>query len=125
MEKEKLGGPALRAFFNIADLWHLTKGEQMQLLGLSKPITLHGLRVQAERRESVAVDAKMMERISYVLGIYKAINTLLPDPQAADLWPRMANMHPAFDGRSALELMTSGDVEDLARVRRYLDAQLG
>jgi hypothetical protein len=64
-----------------------------------------------------------MERISYVLGIYKALQVLLPDAAAADGWVRRPNAAPPFGGRSALERMLSGNVADLFLVRQYLDAQ--
>jgi hypothetical protein len=60
-----------------------------------------------------------------LLGIYKALQILLPDPQAADAWVRQPNQAPFFGGRSALERMLSGHVADLFVVRRYLDAQRG
>jgi hypothetical protein len=33
--RRELSGPALRAFFNIADLWALSAAEQMAILGLA------------------------------------------------------------------------------------------
>jgi hypothetical protein len=66
-----------------------------------------------------------LERLSYLLGIYKALQILLPDPQAADEWVRKSNSAPPFGGDSALERMLSGQVADLYVVRQYLDAQRG
>ena len=66
-----------------------------------------------------------LERLSYILGIYKALQILLPDEQAADRWIRKPNVAPVFAGRSALEQMLSGQVADLYRVRQYLDAERG
>ena len=66
-----------------------------------------------------------LERISYILGIYKALQLLLPDEQAADDWVKRPNAAPLFTGRSALDRMLSGQVADLFVVRQYLDAQRG
>ena len=66
-----------------------------------------------------------LERVSYVLGIYKALQILLPQAEAADTWVRKPNAAPLFDGRSALDRMLSGNVADLYVVRQYLDAQRG
>ena len=65
-----------------------------------------------------------LERISYILGIYKALQILLPDEKAADEWVRRPNAAPLFYGQSALDRMLSGQVVDLFVVRQYLDAQL-
>ena len=66
-----------------------------------------------------------LERISYILGIYKALQLLLPDEQAADDWVKRPNAAPLFAGGSALDRMLSGQVADLFVVRQYLDAQRG
>ena len=61
----------------------------------------------------------VLERVSYVLGIYKALQILFPDPGQADAWPAASNQ--AFGGRSALDRMLGGNVADLYEVRKYLD----
>ena len=116
-----LGGPALRTFFNLAKAWELSEQEQMKLLGLNSRSTLHawkGGRVTKVSRDT-------LERISYLLGIFKAINILLPDIKRADEWMRLPNKAPLFGGRSALDRMTTGNIGDLYVVRQYLDAQRG
>jgi len=116
-----LGGPALRTFFNLAKTWELSEKEQMKLLGLNSRSTLHawkGGRVSKVSRDT-------LERISYLLGIFKAINILLPDPKRADEWIRLPNKAPLFGGRSALDRLTTGNIGDLYVVRQYLDAQRG
>ena len=60
-----------------------------------------------------------------MLGIYKALQILLPDPAAADAWVKRPNAAPLFNGRSALDLMLSGRVADLFLVRQFLDAERG
>ena len=66
-----------------------------------------------------------LERVSYILGIYKALQILLPDPAAADAWVRKPNTAPLFGGAAALQRMLSGNVADLYVVRQYLDAWRG
>jgi len=66
-----------------------------------------------------------LERISYVLGIYKSLQILLPDPAAADGWIRRPNDAPPFGGKPALARMLSGNVADLYVVRKFLDGLRG
>ena len=113
-----LGPPALRAFFGLAKVWGLTDGEQVKLLGVSRS-TLSGWKAS----QASVVNRDTLERISYLLGIFQAINILLPDQDRADAWIRAPNAAPLFGGRSALERMTAGNVGDLFVVRRYLEAQ--
>ena len=117
----ELGGPALRTFFNLAKTWELSEQEQMRLLGLNSRSTLHAWK--SGRVTKVSRDT--LERISYLLGIFKAINILLPDMKRADEWVRLPNRAPLFGGRSALDRMTTGNIGDLYAVRQYLDAQRG
>jgi hypothetical protein len=118
---EAAGAAALRGFGRIADLWHLSIAEQLTLLGLSSRSTYFKWRKDAQ----VRLPRDTLERISYLLGIYKALQLLLPDTRAADEWVRRPNEAPVFAGKSALDRMLSGNVSDLFVVRQYLDAQRG
>lgn len=119
MDRKDLTGPALRTFFRIAEAWNLQEQEQMRLLGLESRSTF-----QSWKRGVVAAIPKdALERISYVLGIYKGLHILLP--KTADQWVRKSNTAGIFGGRSALDRMTSGNVADLYVVHQYVDAQRG
>jgi hypothetical protein len=118
---ETLGGPGLRAFANIAEAWGLSVAEQLQLLGIASRSTFFKWR----REHSPRLPRDTLERLSYLLGIYKSLQILLPDPKAADEWVRRPNDAALFGGRSALERMLSGQVADLYVVREYLDAARG
>ncbi len=115
------GAAGLRAFARIAELWHLSIPEQLALLGIGSRSTYYKWRKDPHPK----LPRDTLERLSYLLGIYKALQLLLPDPQAADQWVRRPNDAPLFGGKSALDRMLSGNVADLYIVRQYLDAQRG
>jgi hypothetical protein len=115
------GGAGLRAFANIADAWGLSVAEQLKLLGIASRSTFFKWRRESQPR----LPQDTLERLSYLLGIYKSLQILLPDTHAADAWVRQSNSAAPFGGRSALERMLSGQVADLYVVRQYLDAQRG
>ena len=110
---------ALRAFFNIAKVWGLTEDEQLSILGQPDQTTFDAWR----HGEGLALAKDTLERISYVLGIFQGINTLLPDKEIAAAWIRQPNDAPIFGGSSAIDRMTAGNVSDLFVVRQYLDAE--
>jgi hypothetical protein len=112
-------GAAKRAFFRIMEAWQVSDPDARILLGSPSRSTFYNYK----RGEGGALSADTLERISYVLGIYKALQLLFPNPQQADAWIRKENQ--AFGGRSALEHALGGHVVDLADVRRYLDAVRG
>jgi hypothetical protein len=110
---------ALRAFFRLAGLWGLTMEQARLLLGRPSRATLYNWK----RGRVRGVPYDTLRRISYLLGIYKALQILYRDPQLADAWIRRPNA--AFGGQSALARMLAGDVTDLAAVRAHLDAARG
>jgi Protein of unknown function (DUF2384) len=71
------------------------------------------------------LDRHVLERLSYLFGIYAALQLLFPERDRADAWVRKPNSAPLFGGRSALQRMLGGQVADLYVVRQYLDAQRG
>ncbi len=112
---------ALNAFFRIAEAWGLRVAEQRKLLGEPPESTFY----KWKRDRHGALGRDTLERISYLLGIWKDLQILLPDAAHADAWVRRPNDAGPFGGKSALERMLSGHVADLYEVRCYLDAQRG
>lgn len=115
------GQAMLRTYFRIADAWKLSTAERMTLLGLRSRSTYHLWR----EGKSGPLSADTVERLSYLFGIFKALQLLLPSEEAADAWLRKPNDAALFNGQSALQRMLSGRVADLYEVRRYLDGQRG
>ncbi len=112
---------ALRTFFRIVADWKLSAQDTRLLLGSPPESTFY----KWKSGQVGQVGRDVIERVSYVLGIYKALHTLLPNPSAADGWITRPNTAPLFAGRSALDVMRSGNVADLYLVRQYLDAERG
>lgn len=111
---------ALRSFWRLADAWQLGVAEQMALLGVART-TLY----QWKQGKVGPLDRNVLERLSYLFGIYSALQILLPEPQRAHDWLRKPNAAPFLGGRSALDRMLGGQVADLYVVRQYLDAERG
>lgn len=111
----------VNAFVRIAEAWDLTTDQQRILLGNPSRSTYFKWRKDADP----PLPADTQERISYILGIFKDLQILLPDERAADTWVKAPNANPLFGGKSALDRMLSGRVADLYIVRQYLDAERG
>ena len=62
-------------------------------------------------------------RLSNLIGIHKALRIIFREPPRAYAWINANNA--AFGGRTALRMMLGGELTDLMRVRRYLDAERG
>lgn len=112
---------ALPVFLRIMQAWHLGAAQAAQLLGCGRS-TLYRWKDDPEKAE---LSADQIERLSYVLGIYKALQILYPTPENADDWVNRPNRNPLFAGRPPIERLLGGQVADLYVVRQYLDAQRG
>lgn len=111
---------ALRAFFALTDKWKLTRDQSLTLLGRPSASTYHNWK----NLKASSLSHDTLERISYLLGIHKALRIIFPrNVESVDTWIRKPNNHPLFAGRSALEKMLSGSITDLYIVRQYLDSQ--
>jgi hypothetical protein len=119
---ERMAAAGLRAFERIAQAWGLSIDEQLCLLGQPPRSTYFAWRKQPERAN---LPRDTLERLSNLLGIYKSLQILLPDPAAADAWVRQPNSAAPFGGGTALARMLAGNVSDLNLVRRYLDGVRG
>lgn len=111
----------LPVFFRICEAWRLSAAEQQTLLGVGKST----LALWRAGKVGSGLDATVLERLSYVFGIYSALQILLPIPERADAWIRRDNSAPLFGGGSALKRMLGGHVADLFAVHAYLNAQRG
>jgi uncharacterized protein (DUF2384 family) len=104
-----------RGFFRIMDAWKVRDSDAQVLLGRPSRTTFYAWK----RGEGGKLSHDTLERVSYVLGMYKALQLLFSNPGQADAWMKRPNA--AFGGQSALEHALGGRVVDLAHVRHYLD----
>jgi uncharacterized protein (DUF2384 family) len=121
-ETTALSSAAVRVFGNIAQAWAMDLREQRAALGNVSKQTIYNWREHPERAR---LNGDQLDRISYLLGIYKALHILFTRTEQADSWIRRPNAALPFSGKAAADLMFSGRIEDLIRVRRYLDGVRG
>ena len=115
---DEAGAAMLRAALNLFRHWRVADSEAAVLLDIA-PRTL-------ARRKAGGVGALSRDqkaRLSNLIGIHKALRIIFQDTGRAYDWVRRPNA--AFGGRTALQVMLGGELTDLMRVRRYLDAERG
>lgn len=119
-ERERLSRAALRGFFRIVAQWQLRDEDARELLGGLSSSAYYEWKKNRER----TLEVDRITRISYLVGIYKALHILYGD-ELADEWVSLANRNPIFGGRTPLAYMTSGGLIAMQTVRRLLDARRG
>ena len=122
-DRGALGRVAAKLFLGVTDEWQLTEAEKLILAGHESRTTLSQWRRKIAAGEDIRLSRDTLERLSYVAGIYKALQLLFPNPKQWAEWIHRPNRD--FGGQPALERMLAGRVVDLADVRRYLDAWRG
>ncbi|MEJ1471301.1 MAG: MbcA/ParS/Xre antitoxin family protein [Candidatus Sedimenticola sp. (ex Thyasira tokunagai)] len=121
-DPRRVSSAALQGFFNLSERWGLTATQERTLMGSPPASTFFKWKAEGT---APRLGRDVLDRISYLLGIYKALNILLPSARAADEWVKKPNTASLFHGQSALDRMLGGSLVDLADVRRYLDVQRG
>ncbi len=119
-ERERLSGSALQAFFNIMDRWTVRDEDARALLGGIS----NGPYYRWKREPVRLLDTDVLTRISYLVGIFKALN-IIYGQKLADEWVRLANSNRLFGGLTPLAHMTQGGIPAIQSVRRLLDARRG
>src|SRR5215469_11965066 len=120
-ERARLSASALNAFFNIIERWHVRDEDARRLLGGIS----NGPYYEMKRRpEGRVLDADKLMRISYLIGIFKAVN-ILHREVLADEWVRLPNANRIFSGATPLDYMMRGGAPAMQTVRRLLDARRG
>jgi hypothetical protein len=117
-ERERLSAPALKAFFNIMTRWRVRDEDARALLGGVS----NGPFYEWKRDPDRVVDTDRLTRVSYLIGIFKALH-ILHGKALADEWVRLPNRNPIFGGDTPLAFMMRGGLPAMQVVRRLLDAR--
>src|SRR5688572_26622088 len=84
--REQLSSGALKAFFNVMGHWHVRDEDARQLLGGVS----NGPFYEMKRNPDRLLDSDTLTRISYLVGIFKALNVLYSET-LADAWIQRPN----------------------------------
>jgi len=119
-ERERLSGAALKAFFNIIERWAIRDEDARHLLGGVSNGPYYQMKKSPEGR---ILSPDELFRISYLIGIFKALNTL-HGQRIADQWVRLPNSNRIFNGQTPLEYMKKGGQFAMEIVRELLEARI-
>ncbi|PLC51070.1 DUF2384 domain-containing protein [Pollutimonas subterranea] len=118
--RERLSKSALQGFFKLAQAWKLRDEDACILLGGVSSSAFY----EWKKKPGRVLEVDRITRISYLLGIYKALHILYGD-DLADQWVGMANRNVIFGGKTPLRYMQEGGLLAMQTVRALLDARRG
>lgn len=119
-ERERLSKSALKGFFRLAEAWKLRDEDARELLGGLSSSAYYEWKKNPDR----LLEVDRITRISYLIGIYKALHILYGD-KLADEWISFPNKNLIFAGRTPLSYMQAGGLLAMQTVRKLLDARRG
>lgn len=119
--RRRLSPAAIEGFLRLMDLWKIKDADARQLLGGLSTGSFHGLKKQ-EKQRILAHDT--LTRISFLIGIFKALNILYSEP-LADAWITLPNRNPVFRGATPLAYILQQGLPGMLEVRRLLDGRRG
>jgi hypothetical protein len=119
-QRERLSDGALRAFFNIMERWVVRDQDARALLGGMS----NGPYYKLKRERQKLLEADVLTRISYLVGIFKALHILYGE-KLADEWVHIPNSNRLFAGLAPITYMAQGGIPAIQTVRRLLDARRG
>jgi len=117
--RERLSQSAIDGFFAIMDKWAVPIEKSGDLLGGVPRSSLYRWKTAAG-----TLRQDELTRISYIIGIYKALHILLPD-NVADQWVMRPNDNFLFNGQAPLEFMVRAGIPGLQQVRSLVDSARG
>ena len=117
--RERLSQSAIDGLFAIADKWQLSMERAGELLGGMPRSTVYKLKTAAG-----TLSQDQLTRVSYIVGVYKALHILLPD-EPADQWMTRPNDNFLFGGQTPLDLVVRAGIPGLQQLRGLLDAARG
>lgn len=113
---------AIPVVLNILDKWHCSEDEKRALLGHLPRSTFYRMQ---KSPESIKVTVDLADRLAYILNIHAGLRLIFSELVSVYGWVRKPNDHVWFRGRSAMDVMKSGRMEDLIDVFRHIDAARG
>lgn len=119
--RERLSPSALKAFFTMIDRWSVRDEDARTLLGGISNGPYYEMKKHPAGR---VLDADRLLRVSYLIGIFKALN-ILHGRALADQWVQLPNANRIFGGSTPLAYMLKGGVTAMQTVRRLLDSRRG
>jgi hypothetical protein len=118
-EQERLSPAGIELFVNITKIWSLKDAQALGLLGVVTASTLLEWETGIEGR---TLDEDTLMRISFLIGIYKALNIYFGQ-DLANRWITLPNQNPLFGGEAPVDYMIQQGCSGMKQVRRLLDAR--
>ena len=118
--RKRLSPAAIDVFLDISDKWGLKSHDAMLLLGGMSS----GRYYRLKKNRNGLLTQDELTRVSLVVGIFQALNTLF-SKKLANQWVWRQNSNPMFKNQPPLVFLIQGGMPGILAVRRLLDSRRG
>ncbi|OLN24830.1 hypothetical protein DVDV_3883 [Desulfovibrio sp. DV] len=120
-DRDRLSPSAIKGFCNIMAKWSIRDADAKALLGV---VSNGRYYVMKKAPESALLSQDELHRVSFLVGIFKALHILFGE-ELADAWVQRPNQNRIFRGATPLAYLIRGGLPAFQTVRRLLDARRG
>lgn len=120
-ENANLAATGLKTVLTILERWGCNAEQVQKILQISRPAYYKYRKDPSQ----ASLTRDQLERISYLLNIHAALRTLFENPKNVYGFMALPNHNPGFNGKSPLELISSGEFASLYEVFKRIDALRG
>jgi len=100
--------------------WHCSEKVKSELLGFGSEALFQ---LMISNPNDYKFTTEQVERMTYILNIYRSLHTIFSETVQADEWINAPNTNELFGGQTAIDVMKKGKVSDMASVAEYLQSQ--
>ncbi len=116
-----IGAAGFKAALNILDKWGCSNEQQQAILSLPKSTFFK----YKKNPDNVRLDGDHLERLSYLLNIHAYLRIIFDNPKNVYGFMGMKNNNIFFNGRSPLDIISSGKFSALYETFKRIDAMRG
>lgn len=120
-EDNSLSTAGLKAVLTILDRWGCRAEQVQKILQISRPAYYK----YRKTPEQASLNQDQLERLSYVLNIHGSLRTLFENPKNVYGFMSLPNDNPFFNGKTPLEVISSGQFAALYETFKHIDALRG
>ncbi|MDI9245395.1 MbcA/ParS/Xre antitoxin family protein [Marinobacter sp. CHS3-4] len=120
-DSDQMSAAGLKAVFAILDRWGCSADQVQKILQVSRPAYYKYRKNPAQ----TSLSQDQLERISYLLNIHSALRTLFENPKNVYGFMALKNDNPFFNGKSPLDIISTGQFAALYETFKRIDALRG
>jgi len=121
VDKNSQSAVGFKVALNILERWGCKNEQIMSIMQLEK-----GKFFNAKKEpQNIKLSVDQLDRISYVLNIHSALRIVFSNPENVYGFVNKKNHNPFFNGKTPLELMSTGKFGILHEVYRNIDTMRG